>query len=162
MAMTSTLALSSSTVPQEIAQSAVAGEIEVQQVVVHEPSLKDKLQPLPKTERQKVFMEEVQKISREEGVPHLANQIYKTVATCENIPLDPNKQSGNRYKSDHPEWGTKAGDQELSFGLAMIHLPSHPTISKAQAQDPEFAIRWMVKEFKAGRAWQWTCWDSNF
>lgn len=36
------------------------------------------------------------------------------------------------------------GIQEESYGLAQIHLPSHPDITKEQALDPYFAIRFIV------------------
>lgn len=39
------------------------------------------------------------------------------------------------------------GVQEESYGLAQIHLPSHPHITKEQALTPEFAIDFMVEHF---------------
>lgn len=45
-----------------------------------------------------------------------------------------------------------------SFGLVQIHLPAHPDITRAQAEDPEFAMAYLEKEVKAGRGNQWTCW----
>lgn len=36
------------------------------------------------------------------------------------------------------------GIQEESYGLAQIHLPSHPHITKDQALDPYFALRFIV------------------
>lgn len=50
------------------------------------------------------------------------------------------------------------GDGGHSFGIAQIHLPSHPEITKADALDPDFAIRFMAQEFEKGNAWKWTCW----
>lgn len=49
------------------------------------------------------------------------------------------------------------GDYGASYGIAQIHLPSHPNISKAQALDPDFAIRFAAKEFAAGNQSAWTC-----
>lgn len=155
VAMTTSLALSSQVPPQ-------VPVIVEQPVVVQKASLKETLIKLPLPERQKLFREKVIEITKEKGVPQYAEQIYTTIAKCENIELDPNKQSGNRYKVDHPEWNAKAGDQEKSFGLIMIHLPSHPEFTKEQAQDAEHALRWMVDEFKAGRQTQWTCWRSFY
>jgi hypothetical protein len=37
----------------------------------------------------------------------------------------------------------RRGHREESFGLSQIHLPSHPNVTKAQALDIEFAIRFM-------------------
>ena len=49
------------------------------------------------------------------------------------------------------------GDNSRSFGLAQIHLPAHPDITKAQATDPRFALDWTIKEWKAGNENMWTC-----
>ena len=37
----------------------------------------------------------------------------------------------------------KDGVREESYGIAQIHLPSHPSVSKSQALNPEFAIEFM-------------------
>lgn len=50
------------------------------------------------------------------------------------------------------------GDHGTSFGLSQIHLPAHPDITKEQALDPEFAIKFMAKEMSQGNSWKWTCW----
>jgi hypothetical protein len=36
---------------------------------------------------------------------------------------------------------------EESYGIAQIHLPSHPDITKEQALDPDFAIKWMANNW---------------
>lgn len=66
-------------------------------------------------------------------------------------------QSYARYTIDHPEWGVKKGDRELSFGLCQIHLPAHPDISKAQANDPDFCLEWMAKQFSKGAVRDGAC-----
>lgn len=38
----------------------------------------------------------------------------------------------------------EAGIREDSWGLAQIHLPSHPSISREEALDPYFSIRFIV------------------
>ncbi len=53
------------------------------------------------------------------------------------------------------------GDGGRSFGLAQIHLPAHPQISKEEALDPEFAIEFMAKNIKTGNGNMWTCWRMN-
>lgn len=45
---------------------------------------------------------------------------------------------------------TGPNGREDSWGVAQIHLPDHLDITKAQAQDPEFAIPWAAQEFAAG------------
>lgn len=49
------------------------------------------------------------------------------------------------------------GDQGRSYGIAQIFLPAHPSISKEEALDPDFAIRFAAKEFADGNASSWTC-----
>lgn len=46
--------------------------------------------------------------------------------------------------------------QYNSFGLAQIHLPSHPGVTREQAEDPHFALEFMATNIKAGRARMWT------
>lgn len=75
------------------------------------------------------------------------SQMWATI-NCENPDLDPNLQS----------YVVQKGVREDSWGLAQIHLPSWPNISREQAQDPEFAIDFMAKHFAAGNHRLWTCW----
>lgn len=49
------------------------------------------------------------------------------------------------------------GDGGNSYGIAQIHLPSHPNISKAEALDAEFSIKFMAENFSKGKAKLWTC-----
>jgi len=49
------------------------------------------------------------------------------------------------------------GDNGTSYGLAQIHLPAHPSVSKEEALDPKFAVGWMVQAFKEGKGSMWTC-----
>ena len=64
----------------------------------------------------------------------------------ENTSWNPSLQSYANYR----------GNREESYGLAQIHLPAHPEITKEQAQNPKFAISWMASEISEGRAWQWS------
>lgn len=55
-------------------------------------------------------------------------------------------------------WNEKAvGDGGTSFGLVQIHLPAHPEVSQRKAEDPEFAINFLVNALKNGDGWMWTC-----
>lgn len=56
----------------------------------------------------------------------------------------------------------KDGVRENSWGLAQIHLPDWPGVSRAEAQDPEFAIRFMAEKFATGGAPLWSCWRLLF
>lgn len=50
------------------------------------------------------------------------------------------------------------GDHGQSHGLVQIHLPSWPTVTKAQAQDPDFALRFMAQKWAEGKHKLWSCW----
>lgn len=54
------------------------------------------------------------------------------------------------------------GDHGKSFGVAQIHLPSHPTITKKQALDPVFAVNWSAKMFSQGKANLWSCYRALY
>ena len=49
------------------------------------------------------------------------------------------------------------GDNGTSFGIAQIHLPAHPDITKQEALDPNFAIPWTALQFSLGRQKMWSC-----
>jgi hypothetical protein len=49
------------------------------------------------------------------------------------------------------------GDHGQSFGLVQIHLPSHPTITKEQALDPEFSSEFLAENLAGGHGSLWTC-----
>ena len=49
------------------------------------------------------------------------------------------------------------GDNGESFGISQINLPSHPEVTKEQAQNPVFASEFMAKEYSRGNAKIWTC-----
>lgn len=50
------------------------------------------------------------------------------------------------------------GDKGTSLGIAQIHLPAHPEVSREKALDGIWSINWAAKQFSAGRAAMWTCW----
>ncbi len=49
--------------------------------------------------------------------------------------------------------------RENSWGVCQIHLTAHPNITMEQAMSPAWCIYWSAKEFKEGRASQWTGWN---
>jgi hypothetical protein len=49
------------------------------------------------------------------------------------------------------------GDFGTSFGLVQIHLPSHPELTKDQAFDPAFSIRYLAKKISENKGSMWTC-----
>ena len=56
------------------------------------------------------------------------------------------------YNRNVQSYITTRGVRERSYGVAQIHLPSHPSITKEQALDIEFAIKWMSDNW-VGTAW---------
>lgn len=49
------------------------------------------------------------------------------------------------------------GDNGTSFGLVQIHRPSHPTITKEQAFDVDFALEFLASNLAKGKGDMWTC-----
>ena len=79
--------------------------------------------------------------------------IMTKVIDCENTTWDEKRQSDIINKN---------GVREDSWGLSQIHLPSHPHISKEQAQDAEFSIEFMAKEFANGKQTKWSCYKKLY
>lgn len=49
----------------------------------------------------------------------------------------------------------KDGKREESFGVAQIHLPSHPNITKQQALDVKFSVEFIAQQLALGNGWMW-------
>lgn len=70
--------------------------------------------------------------------------------------------------SDDPSiqsWVPKKGgpnDREDSWGIAQINLPAHTDITKEQAQDPDFSVKWMARQFSLGNNRIWTCYRNLY
>ncbi len=58
------------------------------------------------------------------------------------------------------EYTNALGKREESYGLAQINLPAHPSITKEQALDPDFALDFMAKQFSVGNQKMWTCYTN--
>lgn len=48
------------------------------------------------------------------------------------------------------------GDHGTSFGACQIHLPAHPDITQAEAENPDFCLDWTARQIVAGHAEMWT------
>ena len=66
----------------------------------------------------------------------------------------------NQFKAKGQSEHFYKGKREMSFGAAQINLPSHPTISREQAEDPDFAIHFMAEEWAKSNAGLWSCWNN--
>jgi len=91
-------------------------------------------------------------VSETKGVS--GHQIIRVIA-CESEFKS--IQSNLKYEFSDPSRGIYLGEQEKSYGIAMIHLPDNPAITKEQALDPIFAIEFITSEFSKGNQWKWTC-----
>ena len=49
------------------------------------------------------------------------------------------------------------GDHNKSFGIFQIHLPAHPTVSKAQAKNPFWSLAWAIDKYEKGEIGIWSC-----
>lgn len=54
------------------------------------------------------------------------------------------------------------GDMGTSYGIAQIHLPAHPEVSKKQALDPLWSIDWAAHQFSLGHAKLWSCYKKLY
>lgn len=52
--------------------------------------------------------------------------------------------------------------REDSWGLAQIHLPDHPEVTRKQALNPEFALEWMAYRWEKGHQSDWSCWNQLY
>lgn len=104
------------------------------------PAMVDQIKPLPYTEANAPVIIEAYAVRY--GIP--SGALVNTIR-CE---------SGFNAKA--------VGDQGQSFGMAQIHLPSHPDITREQALDPFFAIDWTAQQFKEGNANLWTCYRNLY
>lgn len=94
----------------------------------------------------------IQKDAAKYGVS--ATKLYTTLQ-CESMGFTAFGQSLI------PKAGGPNG-REDSWGLAQIHLPDHPAITRQEAMDPAWAIDWAAQEFALGNAHWWTCYRLNF
>lgn len=55
------------------------------------------------------------------------------------------------------EYNTKAVSPTSDYGLAQINSKYHPEVSRAQAFDARFSVRFIVDAFAKGHASEWSC-----
>lgn len=93
------------------------------------------------------------KISYYASKYNVSEKVMRDVISCETAgTFDPSIQS----------FAMKNGVREDSWGLAQIHLPDHPEVSKTQAQNPDFALNFMASYFSEGKQSQWSCWKEYY
>lgn len=58
--------------------------------------------------------------------------------------------------SSESQWNPNAVSPTNDYGLAAINLRWHPEVTKAEALDPEFALRFAAQAIKDGKEDAWT------
>ena len=85
---------------------------------------------------------------------------FVKVIDCES-KFKPTVQSNHYYKDDYYIKELR-GKRELSFGIAQIHEPSHPTITREQAYNPLYSLEWMAKQWASGNEEMWSCYNDLY
>lgn len=80
---------------------------------------------------------------------------FVRVMTCE-VYKNPDGSWDAKGQSRHPDSDGPNG-REDSWGPLQINLYWNPEVTRAQAQDPYFAIPWSVNKWKQGLAHRWSC-----
>lgn len=47
--------------------------------------------------------------------------------------------------------------REDSWGIVQIHLPSHPSVTRAEALNKEFAANFLAEKLSKNQGYLWTC-----
>lgn len=84
----------------------------------------------------------------------LANQI----GTRYDAPI-PLMKAVVRCESSWDTTATHLSSREKSYGLSQLNLLAHTTITKAQAEDPTFALTYLAEGLKSNPQ-QWSCYSS--
>lgn len=81
----------------------------------------------------------------------LTNSFYNTLK-CESAG----------WQNEQSQVPHAAGPNGLedSWGVAQIHLPDHPGVTREEALDPAFAVPWAAQIFKEGDARLFTCYNN--
>ena len=81
-------------------------------------------------------------------IEHLINRVYEVAKEYKvsGYQMERTIECESRFNNIQST-AYQNGVREDSWGLAQIHLPSHPSVSREQAMDEEFAIEWMAKNF---------------
>lgn len=116
-------------------------------------------QPVPKVLETEVVNKETESKVAPSDTEELARQIaleegidvWAFVETMRGESLDFTHNGQSMIpKADGPN------GYEDSWGICQIHRPSHPAVTREQALDPEWCLRWSAKKFKEGKASMWT------
>lgn len=84
-------------------------------------------------------------------------QIYGVDATKLTRTLNCESQGWQNIQSELLK-STGPNGREDSWGLAQIHLPDHPNISRSEALDETWSIAWAASHFGDHASW-WSCYQ---
>lgn len=103
--------------------------------------------------------------------PSLAAQLQPIIYSREIAPLVieayaihygiPSKPLIDTLRCESQFNPSAIGDNGNSFGIAQIHLPAHPDVTKQQALDPLWAINWAAYHFSLHQESMWSCWNQQ-
>ncbi len=106
------------------------------------------IQPIPIVEQSKV---EVQVIKTEYSKEDIYDIVASSSATygykTEDVMKLISCETGGTFDTNLQSRVIQPYGRELSFGLAQIHIPSHPSITVSQAKDPYFAVEFIGKHW---------------
>jgi hypothetical protein len=85
---------------------------------------------------------------KEARIASLINKVYKTakVHGVSGYQMERTIECESRFNNVQSS-AYKNGVREDSWGLAQIHLPSHPDVTREEALNEDFAIEWMASHF---------------
>lgn len=88
------------------------------------------------------------KTLEESRIEHLINVIYQKakVYGVNGYQMERTIECESRFQNIQST-AYRNGVREDSWGIAQIHLPSHPEVSREEALDEMFAIEWMASHF---------------
>lgn len=78
------------------------------------------------------------------------SKIYNLVNCETDGTFNPEIQSRVKYNFSSKKRGIVKGTYERSYGLAQIHLPDHPSISRKQATDIDYSLDFMAETLSRG------------
>lgn len=84
-------------------------------------------------------------------------EAYAVVHGIPATPLIETLKCESGFVENIPGDFSSTTNQFTSWGVAQIHLPAHPDISKKEALNPIFSINLAASYFAAGDAGLWTC-----
>jgi hypothetical protein len=122
------------------------------------PHFNPSILSVPVASAQELTTEDLKTIARNTAVsegfsPRKVEELLGTIDCETKGTWNPKIQS---------EYIQKNGEREDSWGLAQIHLPDWPDISKQDAQNPFFAIHFIVSKFKMHQESKWSCWNLKY